>query len=186
MAADRPLNERPAAKPFPAVSAPALQSGVSEPVEPKKGGMGCCGWIVFIPVAIAAVVVIGMIIAGIAEAAKSSNSTPRSASSFSAQQNMSGTPQAAAPNEKCLAAAKTATMAEQERYDELQLDNEANFIALWRPAFTECKSAQEWLDAARIYPLLAGVTSVDFVDTTSLEIWCRDEPNLPACLGLGG
>ncbi|MGO1735352.1 MAG: hypothetical protein ACTHZ9_03375 [Leucobacter sp.] len=73
---------------------------------------------------------------------------------------------------------------EWQAYDELQADEEAQWVASQTPVYESCDSVEEWLAAAEEFPLLAGVTGAEYVDTGMLELWCEENPEAPACTGL--
>lgn len=73
---------------------------------------------------------------------------------------------------------------EWQAYEELRADEEAQWVVSQTPVYENCESVEEWLAAAKEFPLLAGVTGAEYVDTGMLELWCEESSEASACTGL--
>lgn len=89
MTENRPLNERPEARP---VTVPDLNMSDEPPAKPAKQKMGCCGWILIVPMAIVGIVIVWSVVSGIAESINSSRSSSSPSSSSQSSPQQSSTP----------------------------------------------------------------------------------------------
>lgn len=192
----RPYEERPAARPVPSASPPALSAPA-----PKRG-LGC-GWILAI-VAAGATVLAGFAIASM-NASSVANFTANSAD----PSDVDFGPKTIKPGsitDGCDAAGKqavidnqaiydregavsdeiyadgTVTAEENARYLEVSAEGDAAYLAALAPMFESCSTAAEWIGVVQKYPDVAGLTDGIAVSDDTLQIYCREFLSSNVCV----
>lgn len=66
-------------------------------------------------------------------------------------------------------------------YEAAVAEDEAAFSAIVDPLYTECQNPEQFVEGARAYPFVVGLTGPEFVDEITLMSYCSGREETPAC-----
>lgn len=70
---------------------------------------------------------------------------------------------------------------EWAEYDAAVAADEAAFLEILDPLYTACSDTEEFVDGARAYPFVVGLTGPEFIDEITLQTYCYEREDSPAC-----